>query len=66
MSPLQPVPVPTVVASGVAEEVTHGWVTKDEVTWDKVRWSGDMGGDVGGTERGHGGAGDIGGGTGKG
>lgn len=66
MSPLQPVPVPTVVASGVAEEVTHGWVTKDEVTWDKVRWSGDMGGDVGDTERGHGGAGDIGGGTGKG
>ncbi|XP_040977865.1 coiled-coil alpha-helical rod protein 1-like [Aquila chrysaetos chrysaetos] len=24
------------VASGVAEEVTHGWVTKDEVTWDKA------------------------------
>ncbi|XP_049648652.1 coiled-coil alpha-helical rod protein 1-like [Accipiter gentilis] len=26
----------SVVASGVAEEVTHGWVTKDEVTWDKA------------------------------
>ena len=44
-------PVPTAVALGVAEEVTHSQVTKDEVTRDKVRWFGDTGGDVGTQER---------------
>ncbi|KAM6228660.1 uncharacterized protein M6G45_016276 [Spheniscus humboldti] len=52
-------------ALGLAEEVTHGQVTKDKVmqdkvAWGEVRWLGDTGGDVGDTERGRGGAGDMG------
>lgn len=45
MSP--PWPVPAAVALRVAEEVTRSSVTKNKVMKDKVRWFGDMGGDVG-------------------
>lgn len=44
----------------MADEVTRSPVTTDEVTWDKVRGSGDTGGDVRDTGKGHGASGAMG------